>query len=415
VIVDEGHHAVADSYLRVLEHLGCFSEAGPLTCGFTATPERGDKAGLGKVWERIVYQKSLLEMIVAGYLSDLRAVRVTLRADLDQVHTRHGDFIDSELESALLNADAPQHVVAAHQEHAQGCKALVFTPTVKVAYAMAEAFQAAGIAAEALDGTTPIDERRDILRRLHSGETMVLCNCAVLTEGFDCPSVDCIVVARPTKSKPLYIQMVGRGTRTYPGKADCLVLDVVGVTSRHSIMTASEIFDLDLKEMSVKEEVEEREREQRLAAERAEREGQLVAAEVELFHTRDEQVHARPMHWVQTRKGAWVLTLGSLGELRLVATGANAWSVVLVQQPIGWCLRDGLPLSYAQGYAEDYARNSGVTALVNPKALWRKEPASEGQLGVLRKLREPAPPGLTKGQAADLITAILGDRPYLQG
>ena len=107
VIVDEGHHAVADSYLRVLEHLGCFSEAGPLTCGFTATPERGDKAGLGKVWERIVYQKSLLEMIVAGYLSDLRAVRVTLRADLDQVHTRHGDFIDSELESALLNADAP--------------------------------------------------------------------------------------------------------------------------------------------------------------------------------------------------------------------------------------------------------------------------------------------------------------------
>src|ERR671919_2596176 len=141
VIVDEAHHSVADTYMRVLEHLGCLADDGPLTVGFTATPERGDKAGLGQVWDKIVYQKTLLEMILAGYLCDLRAVRVTLRADLDQVHTCHGDFIDSELESALLNADAPQHVVAAYQEHAANRKALVFTPTVKVAYAMAEAFQ----------------------------------------------------------------------------------------------------------------------------------------------------------------------------------------------------------------------------------------------------------------------------------
>src|SRR5919106_5399736 len=176
VIVDEAHHSVADTYLRVLEHLGCLADGGPLTVGFTATPERGDKAGLGKVWDKIVYQKTLLEMILQGYLCDLRAVRVTLRADLDQVHTCHGDFVEAELESALLAADAPQHVAAAYQEHAQGRKALVFTPTVKVAYAMAEAFQQAGVTAEALDGTTPLDERRDILRRLHTGETMVLCN-----------------------------------------------------------------------------------------------------------------------------------------------------------------------------------------------------------------------------------------------
>jgi ATP-dependent helicase IRC3 len=133
------------------------------------------------------------------------------------VHTRGGDFVETQLEGAFLEANAPHHVVTAYQEHAPGRKALVFTPTVRLARDMAEAFQGAGIAAAALDGTTPQDERRGILRRLHAGETSVVCNCSVLTEGFDSPSVDCIIIARPTKSKPLYIQMVGRGTRPYPG------------------------------------------------------------------------------------------------------------------------------------------------------------------------------------------------------
>jgi ATP-dependent helicase IRC3 len=123
IIVDEAHHAVADSYQRILEHVGSFAPDGPLTVGFTATPERGDKVGLGKVWEKIVYQKSLLDMITQGYLCDLRAVRVSVQVNLDRVRTRHGDFIESELESALLNADAPEHIVAAYQRHAPGRKA----------------------------------------------------------------------------------------------------------------------------------------------------------------------------------------------------------------------------------------------------------------------------------------------------
>jgi ATP-dependent helicase IRC3 len=263
VTVDEAHHVVAETYNRVLDHLGCLSDGGPLTMGFTATPERADKVGLGLVWRKIVYQKSLLEMITAGYLADLRAVRIALQANLDQVATRHGDFIESPLEGALLDADAPEHVVEAYQEHAEGRKALLFTPTVRLAYAMRDAFWEAGVKAEALDGTTPLEERRGILHRLHTGETMVLANCAVLTEGFDEPSVDCIIIARPTKSKPLYVQMAGRGTRTYPGKVDCLLVDVVGVTQRHSIITAEEIFDLNLSNKSVREAVAEREEEDR--------------------------------------------------------------------------------------------------------------------------------------------------------
>jgi ATP-dependent helicase IRC3 len=403
VIVDEAHHGVADTYQRILERVGSFGPGGPLTVGFTATPERGDKVGLGRVWEKIVYQKSLLEMITAGYLCDLRAIRITLKADLDQVHTRHGDFVDSELESALLNADAPKHVVAAYQEHAAGRKALVFTPTVWLAHDMAEAFQNAGIAGEALDGTTPDDERRDILLRLHSGETSVVCNCAVLTEGFDEPSVDCIIIARPTKSKPLYIQMVGRGTRTYPGKADCLVLDVVGVTQRHSIMTASEIFDLDLRSRSVKEAVAWQEQRERVLAARETGlvSGELVAQKVDLFGS-------RPMHWVQTRRGAWVLGLGN-GFVRLTPGDGDHWDVHFQEAggTVG-LLRSCLPLGYAQGMAEDFAREQGAGGLLKPDARWRSEPASIKQINWVRWKGIPVPFGLTKGQAWDIRQAFEG-------
>jgi superfamily II DNA or RNA helicase len=127
--------------------------------GFTATPERGDKAGLGQVWDRIVYQKNILEMMLAGYLCDLRAIQVHLNVDLDLLHVRHGDFVDSELEEAMTRANAPAHVVRAYQEHAANRKALVFTPTVRLAHEMAGAFRQAGVSAEALDGTTPDDER----------------------------------------------------------------------------------------------------------------------------------------------------------------------------------------------------------------------------------------------------------------
>jgi ATP-dependent helicase IRC3 len=340
VVVDEAHHSVADTYQRILEHVGSLAPDGPLTVGFTATPERGDKVGLGQVWGKIVYQKSLLDMILAGYLADLRAVRVSLQVDLDAVATRHGDFIESQLEGALLDASAPEHVVQAYQEHAPGRKALVFTPTVKVAYAMRDAFQDAGIAAEALDGSTPIEERRAILQRLRTGETMVLANCSVLTEGYDEPSVDCIIVARPTKSKLLYLQQIGRGTRPYPGKADCLILDVVGVTRRHDVMVADKIVDLDLKTKSVREAHEEAEEEKRQRqARRTETPylpGKLFSEDVNLFGTRS-------MKWVQS-DSSWVLALGD-GFIKLVCGAEERWAVHHFRRGAGvTLLRDGLPL-----------------------------------------------------------------------
>ena len=149
-----------------------------------------------------------------------------------------------------------------------------------------------------LEGRTPLSERRAILQRLHTGQTRVVANCAVLTEGFDEPSVDCIIMARPTRSRPLYQQMLGRGTRTYPGKSDCLVLDVVGVSTRHTLQTVSTLFGCspdDLDSQSVTEMVAERQRREREHQEAIE--GRLRSTPVNLFARRQ-------LRWVQTRQGA---------------------------------------------------------------------------------------------------------------
>jgi hypothetical protein len=283
-------------------------------------------------------------------------------------------------------------------------KALLFTPTVALAYAMAEIFRTAGIPAEALDGTTPLATRRAILQRLHTGATRVVANCAVLTEGFDEPSVDCIIVARPTQSAPLYQQMLGRGTRTYPGKTDCLVLDVVGVSTQHTLHTAATLFDCDAGRLARQSVLELLERPAHLDQEDAALTGMLRSTPVDLFAR-------RALRWVQTRQGAWVLALGSQhGTLRLRPDGPGTWQVVQVRRDVEPVqLGDTLPLPYAQGLAEDYARHLGVARLVEAEAPWRQHPATEKQTALLRKLGVATRAGLTKGEAAELLAAVLGD------
>ena len=328
-----------------------------------------------------------------------------LAADFDALRTQHGDFVEAELEGLLLAANAPAQVLAAFQAHAADRKALLFTPTVALASAMAQTFCAAGIAAEALDGTTPLATRRAILQRLHTGTTRVVANCAVLTEGFDEPSVDCIIIARPTQSAGLYQQMLGRGTRTYPGKTDCLVLDVVGISTHPTLHTTATLFDCDAGRLAQQSVLEILDRpghpDQEADAPLA---GTLHSTPVDLFAR-------RALRWVQTRQGAWVLSLGTQhGTLRLRSDGPDTWQAVQVRrdaEPVR--LGDTLPLPYAQGWAEDYARHLGVARLVEAEAPWQQQPATEKQTALLRKLGMTARAGLTKGEAADLLAAVLGD------
>ena len=404
VVVDEAHHAAAETYRLVLAHLGCFDPDGPLTLGVTATADRGDGVGLGAVFEEIVYELPILDLIEQGYLSDLRAVQVRLRADYGALHVRGGDFVDSESAAAFLDADGPTHVAAAYAEHARDRKGLVFTPTVAVAHAVAEAFGASGVPAAAVDGSTPTDERRRILRDFAAGTTRVVANCAVLTEGFDEPSIGCVVVARPTRSRALFQQMIGRGTRRYPGKDDCLVLDVVGASTRHDLQTTATLFGLPVDALATAT-VATAAAQRREIEEAAHREGELVARTVDLFRR-------RPVHWVPAGGERFVLATGR-GSL-VLRQRENAWDVLHLPEhdPPG-ILATGLDLGYAQGLAEDRAVALGAGALVAREAAWRLQPPTDKQLWRLRRLGIPRSAATTKGQATDLITAAEAARASL--
>ena len=398
IVVDEAHHAPADTYRRVLHRLGAFKSDGPLLLGVTATAERHDDVALGDVFEEIVYTADLLDLINQGYLCDLRAIRVHVTANLDKVHVRGGDLVASELDNELLAANTPSHVAEAYREYANGRKALCFTATIKMAHEMAAALNATGVPSEALDGGTPMGERHAILARLRAGETRVVANCAVLTEGFDEPSVDCIILARPTKSRPLYIQMVGRGTRTHPTKKDCLVLDVVADT-RHSLQSFGTLIgegEID-DGVSLTEAVARLQKDDDPAPE-----GRLVASPVTLFEQRN-------FRWVASTTTRYVLTLPNGIVLLDTTTDTRRWDVTYVcRTRERKSLGTDLDLGYAQGVAEDFARQSGAGLLVRPDAPWRRQPATDKQLMALRKWRVPIRPGLTRGDASDMLAAAVG-------
>lgn len=276
VAIDECHHATATTYRRVATHfqflppegfrpvsartaedaLRCqrarmaawdkISEADRLLLGITATPQRGDGVGLEGVFQRIVYSRSIQDMMREGFLCRLRGIRVASLTSLDQVRLKAGDLDVADLAEAVNVLSRNQLAVQAYREHAAGRRAVVFCVNVAHAKSLAASFVTAKYRAAAIDGGMPSPERQDILRAFREREMDVLCNCQILTEGWDDPGVDCIIHARPTKSSLLYIQMTGRGTRLHAGKTDCLVIDVVDQTRRHALVSLPSLFGLPI-------------------------------------------------------------------------------------------------------------------------------------------------------------------------
>lgn len=226
VIYDECHHAAAEDNLRVLRELGCFEPdwSGTLV-GFTATTARGDGKGLDQVFERIVYARTLPEMILDGYLAPLRGYRVKTQADLTRLTPGAGDFREEELAEAVDIEERNALVARAIQELARDRRTIAFCVNVAHAQNLRRALLALGVRAGTVHGEMPADLRAKALRDFASGRYQVMTNVAVLTEGFDDPGVSCVAMARPTRSAGMYAQCVGRGTRLHPEKRDCLVLD----------------------------------------------------------------------------------------------------------------------------------------------------------------------------------------------
>lgn len=405
VIVDEAHHASALTYRKILSYLGCFDEQRepkPLLLGVSATLERADKAALSQIFQEIVYQIDLLQLIQDQYLVDLTAQRIEIKGfNADNVHTSNGDLVESQLAEEMTKANAPYQVAEAFSQYANTRKAIVFTPSVKLAHETAECLQDEGFKAEALDGNTQSQFRQSILGRLKSGETKVVTNCGVLTEGFDEPSVDCVVVARPTRSKSLFIQMIGRGTRPYFNKKDCLVLDCVGVTNKHDLMSIPNLLGLDPSSKSTATIASVGQ----LLEEKAKQgyqfiNGELVARAVDLFAFRKQK---KNINWITLNPSFHAISLGNNNLLIVAQSTLGTWGVLrLVNQSVD-ILHSNIELDLAIGLAEEIARQE-AKYLIDTQAAWRQQPATEKQIHTLRMFNIATQQGITKGAAGDLLT-----------
>ncbi len=238
IITDEAHHATAKSYQAIYKH---FAPAFHL--GVTATADRADEDELSDVFESVAYELSLWDAMRAPppgpYLCRIKFVQCDVQVDLRSIRTTGGDFNQGDLEEAIK----PKIEILANavRQEIDQRKTLIFTPDVGSGQGMASALSSLGFKAEASWGADP--ERKRKIAELHAGNIQILCNCALLTEGFDCPDIAAIVLCRPTQSRPLYAQMVGRGTRMAPGKDDCLIVDFDYLTAKHDLVKPVELFD----------------------------------------------------------------------------------------------------------------------------------------------------------------------------
>lgn len=226
IIIDEAHHCISESYQRILDY---FSDAKVL--GVTATPDRGDMRNLGQVFNSLAYEYTLPKAIKEGYLSPIKALTIPLKLDLSSVSTQAGDFKASEIGTAL--DPYLEQIAVEMTKYCTDRKTVVFLPLIKTSQKFRDLLNKHGFRAAEVNGSS--DDRTEVLKDFENNKYNVLCNSMLLTEGWDCPDVDCIVVLRPTKVRSLYCQMVGRGTRLSKGKTHLLLLDFLWHTERHEL------------------------------------------------------------------------------------------------------------------------------------------------------------------------------------
>lgn len=430
IVIDEAHHAVAATYRRVLDHFRVFEpDSRRLVVGFTATPRRGDKQSLAKVFEEIAFARSLPEMIRDGFLSPIRGWRVRTDVELDHVRVRRGDFVEGELAHAVDTPERNRVVVDAYGELAARRRAIVFAAGVEHAQRLAEAFEASGTRAAAVWGAMGGEERARTLRRFREGALEVLTNCNVLTEGYDEPRVDCVIMARPTKSQLLYAQMVGRGTRLHPDKSDLVVIDIVDNSRRHRLAGLSALFDLpDSLDLAGHSAIEVSDEVERVAREypwidttRATTAAELatVTERIEFFRFEPPEKIApyTSLTWCRSPDGGYRLFLTDGEWIGLREDNLGRWEIAV--RAAGQA--HPVPAKSTVGKLADAVRAAdAAVARHRPEAMrvvtmdagWRDEAPTDKQLAYLVGRKIPTPPALTRGQASWMITlSKQGRRP----
>ena len=237
IIIDEAHHAITDGYRRILDYFGSAK-----VLGVTATPDRGDMRNLGEVFDSLAFEYKLTDAIKEGYLCRIMAQTIPLKLDISSVTMSGGDYAVGDLGTAL--DPYLEQIAAEMAQRCKGRKTVVFLPLIKTSQKFRDLLNSHEFRAAEVNGQSA--DRKEVLADFDAGKYNVLCNSMLLTEGWDCPSVDCVVVLRPTKVRSLYSQMVGRGTRLSPGKTDLLLLDFLWMTDKHELCRPADLVCEDL-------------------------------------------------------------------------------------------------------------------------------------------------------------------------
>jgi len=437
LVTDEAHHAANDTYMNVYRHFGilkCEPEHDwnhdLLHLGVTATPSRNDNKGVDKIYDEMSYAYGLVEGIKDGWLSRMHAHSVKTYAKLAQVKRVAGDFHLGQLANAVNTRARNAAVVKAYQQLVPDQKALCFAVDVAHTKDLAACFIARGIATEYVTGETDKEERRAILGRFARRETLVLVNCLVLTEGFDEPSIEAILMARPTQSAILAMQMIGRGTRLFPGKKSLTVIDFVdGALSLESLQTAATLLGLPartnckgLDVLEVKDQLDELlELDPTIDLEVADVQNLPLLIDKLNFSAGLKipvaVANFTAFEWHGTRDGTTYHISPKRGHTILVEqTLTNQFSVSIRQHDVEtW--KDELqalglfPRLYeAIRHADDYikAQYPDEVVLVDKSAKWRNEAASPKQLDALRRMgvNEDYLGNLSRGDASRLLTKL---------
>lgn len=410
IVIDECHHATAESYRKILRHYGALpgedqdhGANGPgdvFVVGFTATLKRSDRAALNQVWQEVVFQRDIAFMIGNGYLvrPHGRSIEVP-DLDLAKIKKQGGDFQQKALSTAVVKSMAPELVAKNYAEHAPDRPGILFWPSVEAAYLGAESMISAGFTCEVIEGSMSRHDRRAALQKAESGEVQTLSSCMVLTEGFDNPRMSCAVIARPTESAPLYQQMVGRVLRPHAesGKTDALILDVVGAGKQHTLNVL-----IDLEDKTQKTARQDQELDDRLPAG-----GGMGLESVIPYSGETVAVEFDPL--ARRSKRVWLATEGT--QTRFLAAGTEFYVFLAPgaaegNWTVAWCRKvpstgygaspqdNGgftehaeIPLEAAMVWAEqlidenfsvdDYGRKSGS---------WRDRAASQAQFNRARRM-----------------------------
>ncbi len=439
IITDEAHHSTASTYMNIYEYAGLFAPDNQrLLLGFTATPNRGDGEALGKVYQKIVYNYPIRKAIEDGWLTDIKGIKLRTATSLDPVHTVAGEFNQAELATAVNTPQRNQQIVKAWLEHARGRQTIIFCVDIQHSKDLAEMFRNYEVTAEAVWGDDPL--RKTKLAGHKEGKISVLCNCGVLIEGYDDWRVDCVVIARPTKSQTLFTQMAGRGTRIEDGignvkewlragnktvKSDCLIIDVVDNASRHSLITLPTLLGLNPK-LDVKgksligcAKTLEAAAEANPSVDFSTLEDiDKIKAHIESVNFWDvkfppEVEQNSQFSWHRAADGSFVLLLPDKERVVVQQNTLDRWEILASIK--GQKYRgERATIEEAFQVADNLINEKApeTRTLLNRQEKWHDAPMTGPQERLLKRFLKgrPLPEGLTKGQAHKLISNLIAEK-----